>query len=452
MQWRPARILTITGLLTGCAPQPTLSIKPSVLSQDWSARTAPATSERLSLGRLLGAPDLERLITAAASRNTDIETAIARFDQAKALLRIARGSALPLVSGGASVSGSRSNLAPALDFNGSVLSIDVTLSPDLFGRDSAKRRAARARTNASFQDLQAARLQVAVEIARAYVQRATLARRLELVDTSLVTASELDRVIRVRNQEGAASRVEVGLQSIRLKQLQAERSRISEALDQTRTALAYLVGDEAPGFDVAAADLTAFTTPAIDVPSPSRVIEGRPDIQAAESRIRAANGDVDAARRAFYPSLNLSIGGALKAGPGAPLALLSDIGTNIFAAIFGRNRLNGELEFASAQQREVVSTYRATLLNALREVEDAISAIRHSDEREQLLAEVEQDARLTEKLARQQYLEGAEDLQHLLDAQDLLVSVQDARALAKQERIEGLIRLYAATGSSVQAS
>ncbi|HEX8302872.1 TolC family protein [Sphingomonas sp.] len=155
---------------------------------------------------------------------------------------------------------------------------DLPGTPDLFGRDGAKRRAARARAAASFQDVQAVKLRVSVEIARAYVQRATLVRRLELVDTSLTTAAELDRIIRVRNQEGAASKVEVGLQSIRLKQLQAERSRISEALDQTRGALVYLVGEEAPGFKVTPGDLTAFTTPAIEVPSPTQLIESRPDI------------------------------------------------------------------------------------------------------------------------------------------------------------------------------
>ena len=172
-----------------------------------------------------------------------------------AFLRIARGSALPLVTGGGSASFSRGNRSSAFDFSGSILNLDVMLSPDFFGRDSAKRRAASARANATYEDMQAAALFVSVEIARAYVQRATLARRLSLIDTSIERATELDRIVRVRNHEGAASRVEVGLQSIRLKQLQTERSRIAEALDQTRTALAYLVGEEAPRFDSAPADV-----------------------------------------------------------------------------------------------------------------------------------------------------------------------------------------------------
>ncbi|MGN6820800.1 MAG: TolC family protein, partial [Sphingomonas sp.] len=339
-------------------------------------------------------------------------------------------------------------LTKAFDFSGSAVSVDVTISPDLFGQESAKKRAAAARVTASHNDVEVAALQVSVAIARAYVQRATLARRLALIDTSIAQASELDRVIRIRNREGAANKVEVGLQSIRLRQLQAERSRISEALDQTRTALAYLVGEESPSFDVAPADLSLFTTPDIPVPSPLQLIERRPDVRAAEARIRAANGDVAAARRAFYPSLDLSIGGAFQAGQGSPVSLIGNIGASVLATIFGRNRLGGQLDYTAAQQREAVSVYRAALLNAQRAVEDALSAIRHSDERERLLTAVEVEAQTTEKLARQQYLEGAEDLQHLLDAQDLRVSVQDARALARQERIEGLIQLYAATGPS----
>jgi multidrug efflux system outer membrane protein len=138
----------------------------------------------------------------------------------------------------------------------------------------------------------------------------------------------------------------------------------------------------------------------------------------------------------------------VSAGALAPLAVAQQIGADILAPIFARNRLRGELELASAQQREAVSNYQAVLLNAFREVEDALSLVAHADEREKLLTDVEAEARLTETLARRQYLEGAADLQHLLDAQDLLISVQDALALGQQERIEGLIQIYAATAAS----
>jgi outer membrane protein TolC len=326
--------------------------------------------------------------------------------------------------------------------------LDTMLTPDLTGIQTARNRAAAARAAAGYQDFQAAALGVSVQIARAYVQAVTLERRLRLIDTSIAQGAELDRILRIRQREGAASMVELGLQSIRLKQLRAERSRIDEALDQSRTALAVLVGEEASRFDLALDGVVTFSKPTLGVPAPAELVRMRPDIRAAEARIRAEGGDVAAARRAFYPSVSLSAGAAVSAGALAPLAVAQQIGADILAPIFARNRLRGELELASAQQREAVSNYQAVLLNAFREVEDALSLVAHADEREKLLTDVEAEARLTETLARRQYLEGAADLQHLLDAQDLLISVQDALALGQQERIEGLIQIYAATAAS----
>jgi multidrug efflux system outer membrane protein len=185
--------------------------------------------------------------------------------------------------------------------------------------------------------------------------------------------------------------------------------------------------------------------PQITAPAPAVLIERRPDIQAAEARLGAAGGDVDAARRAFYPSFGLSVGAVARSEAIGIFNPLVTIGADLLPPIFAHSRLRGELALSAAAQREAVGLYRQSVLTALRDVEDALSAIDHARQREALLTDVEAEARTTSGLARRQYLEGDTDLQQLLDAQDLLIAAQDARALARQELLAATVALYALT-------
>jgi NodT family efflux transporter outer membrane factor (OMF) lipoprotein len=436
--------LLIAPTLFGCAPQPMLGVPSDVTAEDWS-RPAPAAtlSAEGGLGALLGSAELADLIDTALANNAELLASGARVDQALALLKRARTDALPVIGASGAIGGARGLSGGALtDFDASFAAIDATLDLDLFGRNAARRRSARERARAAGFDAQAIAVGVSVQVARAFVQRATLTRRLALLDRSIAQAGELDRILRVRQREGVATRVDVGLQTIRLRQLQAERTRLVQAQDGTRTALAVLTGAEAPIFTVAAGDLATLRAPAIVVPPPLALAAGQPRIRAAEARIRAAGGDVDAARRAFYPSLRLSLG--LSNGSGInPATALLQLGGSLLAPIFGRGGLDADLKLASAQQREAVQLYRQALLETFRDVEDALVAIEQAGERERLLAEIEREARVTTGLARRQYLEGDADLQRLLDAQDLLTAAEDAAALTTQERIEASLALYA---------
>jgi outer membrane protein, multidrug efflux system len=420
----------------GCAPAPRLEVPAEIVSQTWSAPAAlPALDE--DLGLLIGGEELAALVERARAANPELRAARERVAAASALLKGARASALPIVSASAGAGAARSLSGGQLfEFESSFANLDASLTLDLFGREAARRRAARARARAAGFDADAAEIVVTAAVMRAFLQRATLARRLELTDTAINQAGETARILQIRRREGAATRVDVGLQQIRL--------RLAEAHDRTRTALAVLVGEEAPRFTLAAASLTNLSPPALGAPDPMTVLARRPDVQAAEARIRAAGGDVQAARRAFLPLIGVSLGASSGSGVN-PAVALAQIGGEVLAPIFGRRRLNADLDAAAAGQREAVHQYRRAVLEALREVEDALSAIARSDERHRLLSEVQAEARITATLARRQYLEGDADLQRLLESQDLTVAAADALAVALQERIEARIALYAAT-------
>lgn len=447
--------IALVPIVAGCAPSMQLQVPPAVLSSDWSA-PAPApgdTAARAHLGGALGSPELAQLIDRALARNPDLGIATARIDQARALLRVARAAMLPTVTASAGLGGTRTDRATdPFDFSEGFAGLDVSYDVDLFGAGSAERRGGLQRLRAAGLDRDAALVLVEAEVARAYVQRAALSDRIALLDRNIAQAAELERIIRARREAGAASRVDLGLQTIQLRQLEVERIRLAEAIDQTRTALAVLVGDEAPAFTSAPALLSGFTIPSFSPGSPGELLVRRPDIRAAEARIAAAGGDVAQARAAFFPQLRLSASGLVQAASlGGPVGTVLSIGANLLAPIFNRGRLHGEYDAATARQRESVELYRRDLLTALAEVENALSAGARSREREALLLQVLEEARLTARLARLSYIEGEADLQQVLDAEALLVEAEDARALVLQQRLESAIDLFRATGGRAGA-
>lgn len=453
-------LLSLTGVplaLAGCAPQVAIAVPPNISSETWTLAVDPPASvdaipvgAPTSLGALLGSAELDRLIGQARLHNSQIGVATARIRQARGLLRTARGSMLPVVGGSAGVSQSHNSTnGNPFDFSESFAAIDVDFDVDLFGEARAGRRAALQRSRAAGFSRDAVALVVEGDIARAYIRRAALAERIALLDRNTQLAIDLERIIGARVSAGDATRVDLGLQTIQVRQLQTERLRLVEALDRTRTALAVLVGDEAPLFRSDPAPLDSFARPALAVMQPALLLARRPDVRAAEHAMLAANGDIAEARAAFMPRISLSARGLVQAlSLTGPLSSASSIGLDLLGPIFDRGRLHGNLEFVSGQQMESVALYRETILVALADTENAMSASLRAGERAVLLAQVVDEARRTARLARLQYLGGEVDLQYVLDAEQLLSASEDAAAVARQEQLEAGIDLFLAMGGA----
>lgn len=438
--------------LGGCAPSVTLPVAPEVTATQWR-QPAPAAPAQ-SLAAAFAHPELATLIARAAERNADLGAARARVARARAQLGVARAAMLPVVATSAGISRTRTDNrgGPLFNFAEGFAGIDIAYDLDLFGEQRAGRRAERARLAAAAFDRDAAGLVVETEVARAFVQHAALGDRILLLDRNIAAARELERIIRLRLEAGAATRVDLGLQAIQVRQLEAEKLRLDEALARTRNAMAVLVGEEAPLFRLPPASLAALPVPAVASVQPGELLVRRPDVRAAEARIAAAEGDVEAARRAFLPRLRINAGALGQAATLAgPVGATLSIGADLLAPIFNRGRLRADLGVATAAQTETVELYRGALLTALGEVENALAAVAAARAREALLGDIVAEAAITSRLARRQYLEGEADLQWVLDAEGLLVRAEDARAVALQERLEAAIDLYKALGGLPRA-
>ena len=331
---------------------------------------------------------------------------------------------------------------------------DISYDLDLFGAARAGKRAARERFRAALFDRDAAALVVEAEVARAWVQYCALADRIALLDRSIDDARELERIINVRFREGAATKVDTGLQAIETRNLEAERLRLVEARQRTRNALALLVGEEAPLFNVADGRLADLQVPALAPSSRANCSSAARTCAPPRRGSSPPSGDVDAARRAFLPEPQAF---RERPRPGRDLEQPDRHAPSRSAPACSRRsstaaRLDGRLHVAAADQHESVELYRKTLLTALKESEDALAGAARSAERERLIADVVANAETTARLSRMQYLEGDADLRTVLDAKRLLVQAEDARALVLQERLNAAADLYEAMGGVPQGA
>ena len=432
---------------SGCAPNVALAPTPSVSSGEWrTARPPHATTSVESGWAAFGSPTLNNLVARARAANSDVRVAAARIVQARGDLKVARSASLPTIVAAASAGALTGGEGELFDRRDEALGLDVAYDLDLFGYAAAGGRSARARLAASGHDRDAVALAVESDVARAFFQFSALSGQLDLLGRALDNARELDRIIGVRAREGVATRYDSGLQAVEVARIQAEISRLAEARDRTRNALAVLVGEEAPSFDVEAATLTALAPPLFEPSQPAELVSRRPDVKAAEARIAAANGDVDRARAAFLPGLSISAGAIFEGAAGGPVGLALSTGSSLLASIFDGGRLNGNLLSAGGAQQEAAETYRKALLVSLADAEDAMTGLDRSRHRETLLRETLSVAHETARIARRQYVEGAADLLTVLDAERNALDVENAHILAVQDQLNAAVDLFKAIG------
>ena len=449
---------TAIGLLVaGCAPHTVQLPTPTIDALNWGGPTsnAPTTAAApvatTDFWPAFGSTELDALIERARSASPTIAAARERVAQARAEIGIARAALRPTISANGGLTGTRAVQFNTAQFNNSATSagLDIAYDLDLFGQAKAGRRAAVARYAAAGAEAEATALVVEAETARAYVQYATATERLVLLDRNLKAARELMRIVGVRRREGVATALDSGLQSIEVDRLAAQRVALEQARRASLTAIALLVGAEAPGFTLPPARLSGFAIPVLDAGQPGDLLFRRPDVRAAEAGIAAARGDVDVARAAFAPSLRLSTGALTQsAAVAGPFGFTLTAASSLLAPIFSGGRLKGSLEAASARQRESVARYRQALLVALKEGSDALAAEELGRERDAILGHAIGDARRTASLARRQYLEGAADLTAVLDAERGAVLIEDEAALARADRLNAAIDVYRALGGA----
>ena len=470
--------LVLALLLAGCAGTRSDYQTPAVaLPAAWQQAVAPAQAAELPerWWRQFNDPALDQLIETALTRNNDLAAAAWRVRQAQLQAGIAATSLAPSL--GASVSSNASRRLDG-DGNATVRSSGATLSAsyevDLWGRVARTRDAAEWAARATQQDLEAAAQALAGTAAGLYWQLAYVQQRLDSGGDSLAYALRTQELVRVQYAAGAVSALELREAEQTVASQRAVLAQLEQLRVETRNALALLMdgppgvatpgvatpgvatpGDEAPAqlLPSAPTRLPETALPLVAAGVPAELLARRPDLRAAEARLRNVLASGDATRASYYPALTLT--GQLGTSSSALLSLLSNpvaaLGAGLSLPFLRAREMQLSGELASAQYAEAVTNFRQTLYTALADVENALSA------RTQLAVQGEQlalqlaAAREAERLYEVRYRTGAAALRLWLDAQERRRSAELAQQQNRLDQRNALATLYRVLGGGVPA-
>jgi NodT family efflux transporter outer membrane factor (OMF) lipoprotein len=410
-------------------------------------------------------PMLGQLIGQAQTANLDIAQAVTRLRQARESLVQSRSALLPTVSGSAGYSrneplrgGSTTTQLPdgtiaSFSQGGSSnfsLGLDASYQADLFGGVRSGVRSARASYEAAGFNRAAVLLSVESETARNYV----LARQAQ---AQLANARE-SLAIQDENLSIAQWRVQAGLvSSLDAEQARAQRAQTAASIPQLETSYAGFVArlgvltGQAPG---ALRGLLETAKPIPRGPTsvgagiPADALRQRPDVRAAERNLAAATAQIGVSRAQLYPSL--SLGGSISAGSSSISSLLDVITGRAFAnvaqTIFDAGRLRSQLRSARAGADGSFYAYKASVLQALEEIENAIVSLSGARAREAEFRIALEAATNQALLARFQYRSGLTDFTTLNQSESALLSAKNGLSQAESDQATALIQLYVALG------
>jgi len=362
---------------------------------------------------------LNRLIDDVLHHNNDIRTATLKIRRARLTADLAHSDLYPHPSLSGSTSHSR-NLDQNDTSRSYGLSGGLNYEVDLWGRVADQYDSDRLEITALQDDRLTIMLSLVSTTAELYWQGSYLEEILSLDAQSVAYAEQSLDKAQSRFNAGAASKLE--LLSSQQELLSARNNLTGHQNDwrQNRYALAILVDQEPDNHVTKASSISALTLPGIAAGIPADILSQRPDLRAAERRLRQSFLAMEITRKSVYPTLNLtgSLGyssSRLRDLLDNPLATLA---ADLALPLIDWNSSRLTIEQAQTDYELQAITFRQTLLTALQEVEDALSARQQYVEQNQRLYEVLQLARQSEGLYEQRYRCGEIDEQTWLDSQE----------------------------------
>ncbi|MGY3805150.1 efflux transporter outer membrane subunit [Pigmentibacter ruber] len=328
-------------------------------------------------------PFLNELEEQIDTSNHNILASIAQMEQALALLGQSKAGYFPTIGTNTSITrqrqGSSYTQNPTETTNYSV-NLNATWIPDLWGSIRRSVEANEAAFQANQAQVENIKLSIHSSLAQYYFQLRTADKNQSILNEIVeCTKKQLD-MIHKSNELGIASAVDVQKieSQYELSKLNAEDNLIIR--EQYEHAIAILLGKAPAEFSLEAKD-TNIQIPNLPIILSSELLERRPDIAQAERLVAQANAQIGIAKAAYFPSLNLSANGGYSSNDINNLftlpALIWSVGASLAETIFDAGARQDKVDAAEANYRSLVNQYKQTVLQALQNVEDNLSAYNH---------------------------------------------------------------------------
>lgn len=437
-------------LMTGCSiykPYSRPEVQTEGLYRDLEETRDTASIATLGWRNLFSDKNLQALIEKGLERNTNLRVAHIRVKAAEAVLMNARLSYLPSVV--LTPDGSISGTEGAKEIKTYNLAASASWEIDLFGKVTNAKREALAALEGSRAYRQAVETQLIATIANSYYMLLMLDRQLIISEQTLITWKETEHSIEALKRAGKSNDAAVLQAKANRLALEASVVSIRKSIRETENVLSALLADTSHDIMRGALQKQQFPD-TLSAGLPIQLLANRPDVRQAEWNLAQAYYATNAARSAFYPSLTLSgstgwtnnVGGVV-VNPGS--WLFSAVGS-LMQPLFNKGTNIANLRQAKARQEEALLLFQQSLLDAGKEVNNALtrwqSARIRIDYVNQQIMTLQEAVRKTELLMQHtstNYLEVLTARQRLLEAE--LTQAQD-----KFEEIQGVIDLYHAVG------
>ena len=464
------RFLTLTSMIALAVPAGAVGPKyvppvPSSSATGAFQSTSPAVSTAPAQDQwwhLYADPVLDQLVGEALAHNTDVRTAVARLERARALAREAGAGRLPQTNIAASGNYARASeiqTLPGTDREGWRVDggLNVSYEVDLFGRVGRTIQAARGDAGAAEADADAVRVSVAAETARAYADAASAAARLEVAQRIV---DLLDRSVTLTAKRSDAG-LTTDLDTARITALRDQRRADIPQIEAERQAalfrLATLTGRAPADLPAIAAQRTTMLR--LDQPIPvgdgGQLLSRRPDVRAAERRLAAATARIGVATAELYPRISLGASiGSTGAGlsdlfGGGPLRWL--LGPLISWNFPNQTVARARIAAAKADTQGALAGFDGAVLKALEETETALSNYGHILERRTALQDARNQAERAVRITRAQQREGQIDSLVALDAERTFAETEADLALADARIADAQVDVFRALGGNWKA-
>jgi len=451
--------------LLGCKVGPDYERPPVATPVNWRGAVAGDAAAQESIANvpwweLFKDEQLKQLIQVALEQNRDLKIAVERIEEARASYGISKADLYPhlnLKALGGGINPSNGSLTHTPEDGGSNatglydVGVGFSWELDFFGRIRRAGEAAKASLLATEEARRAVAVALVSDVAMAYVDLRGLDRRLAITQETLKSREEHVEYARVRFEGHVSQQVDFRQAQAEFHRVRAQTFNLEKLIAQKENELSVLVG-RSPGDILRNRSAEAQPVPP-EVPAglPAALLERRPDVRKAEMELWSATARIGEAKAALYPSIKLTGSYGLASTDLSELVDPASQSWNLFASvlqpIFAGGALRGKVEVRQSQQRQAVYAYEKTLLQALREVEDALVSLRKiGQQREQQRERATAESQVVE-LAELRYKGGVSSYLEVLDAQRSLFNAQIDDATTASEHTRSLIQLYKALGA-----
>ncbi len=393
---------------------------------------------------------LKKLIELSLHNNRDLRIAVLAIEQTRAQYNLRRADELPTLNAG--LTGSRGPVASGAINSTYTAGFSVTAYElDFFGRVRALSQAAQAQVLGSEEARKTVQISLIAAVANTYLSLLANDELLRVTRESLATRQESLRLMQLKFDNEAASKLELSQAQSLLEGAKAAFAQTTRLRAQDENALTLLVGQPLPADLPAGLPITAQgMLPDLPAGVPSELLTRRPDIRQAEQQLLANNANIGAARAAFFPRITLTGSAGVVS---SDLDTLFSNGTSAWTFVpqlllpifdYGRNQAN--LESAKVAREIAVAQYEKAIQTGFREVADALAG--RATLGEQLRA---QNAQLAAEKTRMdltdlRFKHGASNAFDVLDAQRSLFAAQQAAVQVQAQQVQNLVTLYKVLG------